>query len=718
MKKSYLATLTLLTCLFAGTSIAQPICGFDGIHNQKMNTDPQYRKQVLDNEARLQTIIKEQESRKSTSPSTLRTESTLATLYTIPVVVHVVHTGGAIGTTYNPTDAQITGTIAYLNQVYAGTYAGMEPTGSNAAGEIQIQFALATRGPNCTATTGIDRVDGSSITGYTANGVNAITALGATDASVKNFCRWDPTSYYNIYVVNKIDGADGTAGQFIAGFATFPGGTASLDGTIMLATQFVTGAKTLPHEIGHALNLYHPFQGSSDNTNCPANATCGTQGDLVCDTDPISYNATSGGVVDFTCRTGTNTCTGTAYNIRTERNFMNYTSCFTLFTPGQKTRMQAAMALPSRSSYAASWATGTYPVATYTTPVAAFCTPATDAFGLSDYYGGLANVTVNNKSFTTGATTEDAGTGYVNQTGSCLNLISLQAGGTYPISFTLWGANDEQVRAWIDYNNDGVFDNTTEQLYYDDHVPKTSGHIIVPTTFVVPSTGVVTNTVLRLRVIEEGSVNYGLTVTDGCYAPYIGQAEDYAVSIAPSVLPVGLEYVKGEKLNKIIRLNWKTATENNTRAFEIERSNNGSDFTAIGTVAATNNATGSTYTYDDKTYSGSVIYYRLKQVDQNGSYKYSGLVTIQNETVRENVVAILNNPFTDKFDISISTPAESKVVVNMVDVTGKLLYTKTVYTLNNAVTTVTPDTKKLSAGMYFVQVNINGNKIIKKVIKK
>ena len=726
MKKFYPKTLVLFTFLFAVLftkfSYAQPICGFDAIHQHEMSTNPQYRQQVIENEARIQTIIKEQESRKASNPSTLRTEGTQATLYTIPVVVHVIHTGGAIGTTYNPTDAQITGAISYLNQVYAGTYAGMTAAGSDAAGEIQVQFALATRGPNCTATTGIDRVNGSSISGYTANGVNAATSLGATDLSVKNFCRWDPSTYYNIYVVNKIDGADGTVGQFIAGYAYFPGTNPYIDGTIMLATQFMTGKKTLPHEIGHALNLYHPFEGSSDNTVCPTNTTCTSDGDKVCDTDPISYNQT-GGIVNFSCRTGTNTCTGTAYNIRTESNFMNYTNCYTLFTPNQKTRMLAAMSLDARSSYANSFAfSPTYPI-TFAAPVAAFCTPATAT--VANGFAGLTSVKVNGRSYNSAVTTNDNSfggytIGYVDRSASCTNLIALQTGGTYPLGFTILAGNQEQVRAWIDYNNDGDFDNTTEQIYYQNNVAALPTYKTITGSFAIPSSGVTLNTVLRMRVIEELGTNHGASfaINNACYNPTYGQAEDYPIYITAGTLPVSIEYFKGEKLNKIVRLNWKTASENNVKLFDIERSNNGSDFTSIGTVAATNNATGSNYSFDDKNYSGSVIYYRLKQVDQDGQYKYSGLVTIQNETVRENVVAILNNPFTDKFDISISTPEQSKVVVNMLDVTGKLLYTKTVYTTSNAVTAVTPDTKKLSSGMYFVQVNINGNKIIKKVIKK
>jgi hypothetical protein len=268
--------------------------------------------------------------------------------YTIPVVVHIIHTGGAVGTIYNPTDAQIQSAIDYLNSVYNGTYSTL----SGGVGDLGIQFVLAKRDPNCNPTTGIDRTDGSGLANYAASGVRTSTSNPGTDEiNVKNLVRWDPTQYYNVWVVDKINGADGTSGQFIAGFAYFPGASASLDGIIMLATQMVSGQKTLPHEIGHAFGLYHPFEGSTDLTICPVNSNCSLDGDQVCDTDPISENINSGtGVVDFTCRSGNNTCTGTNYSINTESNYMNYTNCYTLFTAGQKARMLAAAAGTYRSS--------------------------------------------------------------------------------------------------------------------------------------------------------------------------------------------------------------------------------------------------------------------------------------------------------------------------------------------------------------------------------
>ncbi len=345
MKKPVLSGLLILFC-FLSRLHAQAPCAFDLKHNSLIESNAVFAKLVEDNDA---VIRKHIEARKSMRPGATKT---LSTIY-IPVVVHVMHTGGAVGTIYNPTDAQIMGAIDYLNQVYSGTYPGMiEPIEGGGIVDMEVQFALAQRTPSCGATNGINRVDASALPNYVANGINAANIDGCPELTMKNLARWNPSEYYNIWVVNKIDGADGTSGQFTAGFAYFPGASSNLDGTVMLATQMQTGRKTLPHEVGHALGLYHPFQGSNNDAQCPTNTNCATQGDQVCDTDPISrnYNTVSG-LFNFSCRTGANGCASpNNYSINTESNFMSYTNCYRLFTNGQKDRVQAALLLPSRAS--------------------------------------------------------------------------------------------------------------------------------------------------------------------------------------------------------------------------------------------------------------------------------------------------------------------------------------------------------------------------------
>ena len=65
-------------------------------------------------------------------------------VYNIPVVVHVLHKGEAVGTGTNISDAQINSAISHLNQVYRGQTA-------NSPTDFGIQFSLAQQDPNCNA---------------------------------------------------------------------------------------------------------------------------------------------------------------------------------------------------------------------------------------------------------------------------------------------------------------------------------------------------------------------------------------------------------------------------------------------------------------------------------------------------------------------------------------------------------------------------------------
>lgn len=306
----------VLVFLFVQQGYAQQACGFDQLHQQRLKADPLYRQQVQLLEAKLHTI-------KERNSGNL---GTMGFTDTIPVVVHVVHTGGAVGSKYNPSDSTIQAAIAYTNRVYAGTWPGVR-----GAGDVGIRFVLAKRDPNCFPTNGIDRYDGRQFSLYENYGVNqeGNEAEGVSPAQLMKLSAWDPNRYYNIWLVNSI----GTYGAYgaISGFAYFPL-AASQDGLFAVSDGARAGNSLLVHELGHAFFLYHPFQGSLGGT-CAINNECSTEGDEVCDTDPVTQFIGQG-------RTGFNSCSNSPYTDNTERNFMSYTCCNILFTEGQKQRMQ------------------------------------------------------------------------------------------------------------------------------------------------------------------------------------------------------------------------------------------------------------------------------------------------------------------------------------------------------------------------------------------
>lgn len=520
--------LCLSTPLFAQPPQSIGRCGFDVVHRRMLSEDPRYRKNVEETEKFIQEYIKTHPIEKPAVQSTggkpgQTAAKSQAPLYTIPIVVHVVHTGGAVGSIYNPSDATIQAAVNSLNQFYNGT-------GMRGAGDMQIQFALASRNNSCmSGTNGIVRYDASGNSSYVSHGVRLSGENGITDATLKGLSLWDTRNYYNIWVVNRIDGQDGTTPgvAFTGGYAYFPGVDYSLDGTVMLSTQMLAGLKTLPHEIGHAFNLDHPFSDAAPSI-CPTNTDCATQGDRVCDTDPIVMPPDY-----YTCRTGTNPCTSTPYNDNTESNVMNYTNCYDLFTAGQKARVLASAANGLRLCLTQGYGLSpSYPLSGFSLPVGSTL-PSTNAVGLSAPYIGIGKVSLNGMEFSSSFPRQDnVSSGSFDRSGVCHQLIRLDAGSTYTLNLTALGSNLLQAKAWIDYNGDGTFSNADEALgYVREGSGTTSGQATF--TFSIPNSTSFRRT-LRLRVSMDVSDFYGVDPLSSPTQQLIyGQAEDYPVYITP-----------------------------------------------------------------------------------------------------------------------------------------------------------------------------------------
>src|SRR5215203_5812713 len=134
----------LFFCLLAHV-YAQPRCGFEIKMEELRKTIPDIDQQA---NRQVQEFVASQQKQTNIQ----------STLYYVPVVVHVIHTGGAVGTIYNPGNAVIMNALNYLNAVFDGTWSG---AGGSilGVGDIQLQFVLATRDPENNPTTGINHIN-------------------------------------------------------------------------------------------------------------------------------------------------------------------------------------------------------------------------------------------------------------------------------------------------------------------------------------------------------------------------------------------------------------------------------------------------------------------------------------------------------------------------------------------------------------------------------
>lgn len=309
--------------LFVAAHAQSEPCGFDARHRQLMANNSAYAAKTHDFDA------------KSDRPRNFRTLTPPAQGNIIPVVVHIMHKGEPVGTGTNVSDDQVHATIKRLNEAFRKVPGS---AGSGDGVDVGIEFALAVRDPNGQCTNGIVRTSMTNNAEYMANGVEYYGDTGISESDLKSAGYWDSNQYYNIWVVSEF--SNGTSPY--VGFAYFASQQGTLlDGTVLLASSFINPQDiTLVHELGHAFNLYHSFEGDADGFGCPAPNGCGYgSGDCCADTPP--HRRWTGCDPNFgnVCQPGS---TDMSYN----HNYMTYalgSGCQNMFTQNQKERMQAAL---------------------------------------------------------------------------------------------------------------------------------------------------------------------------------------------------------------------------------------------------------------------------------------------------------------------------------------------------------------------------------------
>ena len=167
----------------------------------------------------------------------------------------------------------------------------------------------------------------------------------------------------------------------------------------------------------------------------------------------------------------------------------------------------------------------------------------------------------------------------------------------------------------------------------------------------------------------------------------------------------------GRLINNDITLYWKTASEQNSKSFQLERSYTGNDFKLVGSTKASGFSNSiKSYQYTDPDISQEINYYRLKQIDEDGKFTYSKVVVIRNPMKIKNKFKILGNPITDHLDIQWGTDQQGAGELIVVDMSGSII-TKWNGKINPG-TRMRMAMPILNKGIYSLQVRINGTKMV------
>ncbi len=193
-------------------------------------------------------------------------------------------------------------------------------------------------------------------------------------------------------------------------------------------------------------------------------------------------------------------------------------------------------------------------------------------------------------------------------------------------------------------------------------------------------------------------------------------AGNTALTDCSIILPIELESIFATAEMQTNTIHWSTLSELANDHFIVERSIDGTHFTQIGIVdGAGNSAETNQYEFTDREISNDLIYYRLKQVDFDGNYHYSAIVSVNRKT---DVVLVYPNPSSGNITIDFPKNSSGNYSIKYKDNLGKAFSEKAEVS-SETLSYSSSLFESLPSGIYFVEItDENGNLIsIQKVIK-
>ena len=193
---------------------------------------------------------------------------------------------------------------------------------------------------------------------------------------------------------------------------------------------------------------------------------------------------------------------------------------------------------------------------------------------------------------------------------------------------------------------------------------------------------------------------------------------DYVAWDSTAQIPVELVSFNASVDRNKIDLRWITATEINNRGFEIQRKTNTSAYETIAFVQGKGTSTNVTgYSYSDLVKETGTYFYRLKQIDFDGTFEYSNEIMVNIIALPGQYALAQNypNPFNPSTSIEFVIPQTGLVNLSVFNLLGEKVTELVNEVKESGSYTVTFDASKLSSGTYIYRLSVDANTVTKKM---
>jgi len=215
------------------------------------------------------------------------------------------------------------------------------------------------------------------------------------------------------------------------------------------------------------------------------------------------------------------------------------------------------------------------------------------------------------------------------------------------------------------------------------------------------------------------TTSFTYRLTDNGFSPLNSNIATVTINLsAPAPLPVHLVSFQGNmNKNNKVTLQWKVADNQTVSHFEVQRSTNGRDFTAIATVFASEKTDVENYMFYETLNSTDKVMYRLRMIDKQQDVSISKILVFQNKTANSNLIKIFSNPVIDKLTFSFSSSSTQTVDVKIYDMTGRMQLSQKISSYEGSNMVSLPLSSTFKPGFYVVEVNDGTERQISKFVK-
>lgn len=212
---------------------------------------------------------------------------------------------------------------------------------------------------------------------------------------------------------------------------------------------------------------------------------------------------------------------------------------------------------------------------------------------------------------------------------------------------------------------------------------------------------------LRWKDLNDLDDDHGLAVDD------FKLSWSSSATPEPGLLPVELISFRALIEGKNVQINWLTASEKNSSYFNVERSSNGLDFEAVGYLPAKGNTNQRTsYSFNDDMPLPALSYYRLRQVDEDGTSSFSATLPIR--ILGPSVALLHRSIVSDVLQLDMPSSVTSRQF-QIYDIKGRIVLTHVVPVL---LTNYSLEVGHLQAGHYFLTLSdYNGQRQVLRFTK-